>query len=110
MPDMFMYPATLHLRGVPTGELDEYNNEVFADTDVPVKCWYEPAVQSQDVVAKDMQVDAYTVYMPEGTNLKGLDAISIAPGRFVVEGPPAIQPGGFILPGHVRVLAGRVRG
>ena len=105
-----MYSATLHLRGAPTGVLDEYNNEILSDSDVPVKCWYEPAVQSQDIVAKDMQVDAYTVYMPERTVLRGLDSITIPPGTFVVQGPPALQPGGFVLPGHVRVLAGRVSG
>lgn len=111
MPGMFIYPAVLILPEQPSGELDVYNQPIMdPPREVPASCWYEPAVQSEDMASKDMQVDAYIVYLPEGTTVDGSAAIRIPPGEFEVQGPPALQPGGFVLPGHVRVLVERVRG
>jgi len=103
---------TLHLRSQQTGE-DEMGEPIYSDpVDVPgVDAWWEPAGSEEDVAAAEQVLRRYWVYT-EDTRITAADAVTLhGPTDVRCElAPPQWQPGGFLVPGFIRVLVTAVSG
>ena len=103
--------CTLVLAGGPTGEYDRYGEEIISEaTEEEWPCWYEPRTSGEDVRAADQQTDGYWLYLPMDAPLSSADAVRLPMGEYEAVGEPAVQPGGFRVPGFLKTALERVRG
>jgi phage tail protein X len=72
-------------------DLDEYGNEVLeAGTPVDTVCWHHQTGADERTVDANTQTATWTVYLPPGIVVSGLDVVTIAGGDYEVLGPPTI--------------------
>ena len=94
-----------------TGDYDELGLPITIPAEEEaVRGWYEPRSSSEDVAAKDQQIDGYWVYMPRGVELEPQARISIEGNWYEVDGEPGLMPGGFTLGGYVAAAVRRIQG
>ena len=104
--------VTLHLQGQQTGE-DPFGDPIYSPaTDVPnVPAWWEPAGSSEDLASAAQVTRSYWLYT-EDTRITAADAVTLhGPVDVRAElAPPQWQPGGYEVPGFMRVLVTAVNG
>ena len=104
--------VTLHLRAQQTGE-DAMGEPIFdPPQDVPgVDAWWEPAGSEEDTAAAEQVTRKYWLYT-EDTRITHADAVTLhGPTDIRCElAPPQWQPGGYLVPGFMRVLVTDVSG
>lgn len=95
-----------------TDDFDKYGQPITlpARTKPDVPAWFEPRSSSEDVAAKDQQVDGYWLYLPLSEDLTTAERVRVYGGWYEVEGEPGVQPGGFIVEGFVKAALTRWRG
>jgi hypothetical protein len=109
--DLMTETVVLRIKGGPTGEYDDYGNEVTGPPVIETwSAWYEPRSSGEDTVAKDQQVFGYWVYLPLDAPLSGADAVLIEGVPYEVDGEPGRQPGGSLVPGFIKAAVKRVTG
>jgi hypothetical protein len=78
------------IRRTPSGTLDEYNNDVLAETRVTVyNCVFVPAGSFENTVLQDQVSTTDTIFMPAGTVVTALDAIEYDGDVYEINGEPS---------------------
>lgn len=108
---LFTEMVTVRHPGGLTGEYDKYGQPIesppFTET---VSAWYEPRGSSEDVAAKDQQINGYWLYMNRAYDLSSEDQVMIEGNWYEVDGEPGRMPNGFLLGGYSSVALRRVTG
>lgn len=108
---LFTETVTIEHPGGETGEYDDLGlPETTPSYEEVVSAWYEPRSSSEDVAAKDQQVDGYWIYLPLSVTVEPQAKIQVEGDWYEVDGEPGRQPGGFIVEGYVRAALRRIRG
>ena len=119
--DLMTEPVGLKRRGQPTGEYGEYGEPLYGPaTTGLVYGWVEPRASGEDTNAREQQTYGYWVNLPLDTDVSGADALVlfgtpsgtevVGGEEYHVVGEPGRQPGGFLVPGFIRVAVERVTG
>lgn len=87
---MFTVPVTLSTRAV-SGQ-DSFGNDVYAVVQSTVDGVYAPGSSSEQVQGQDVVVTQPTVYLPTGTDVDSVDALTIGGLIYEVDGQPSIWP------------------
>ena len=108
---LFTETITIEHPPVETGEYDDWGDPITTPAhQETVKGWYEPRSSSEDVAAKDQQVDGYWVYLPRGVPLEPQARVLVEGDWYEVDGEPGRMPDAFLLGGYLTVAVRRVRG
>lgn len=90
MPVIFTVPVVLKTR-VKSGE-DNFGNDVFTETDLPTQGVFAPGSSAELVQGQDVVTTQPTVYLPTGTDVSAIDALTVNGLQFEVDGAPMVWP------------------
>lgn len=80
--------VTLHSR-TPSGQKDPYNKVLYTVVDTQVDgCAFDPGGSTESVQGQDLVVSQPTVYLPAGTVVGAVDAVTVRGVKYEVDGSP----------------------
>jgi hypothetical protein len=88
--------AVVLVHRAPSGQVDEYGNDIMSVTRATVpNVVFVPAGSSENVSFADQSTQSETFYMPYGTDVSVLDAIEFNGDTYEVNGSPDIWSSPF---------------
>lgn len=86
----FTVPVVLSSR-VKSGT-DSYGNDVYTPTNSTVDGIFAPGGSVEQLQGQDVVTDQPTVFLPTGTAVAAVDAVTVGGQRFEVDGTPNVWP------------------
>lgn len=100
-------PVTIRQR-IPAG-LDAYGNAVFTDqTTIVTGCAFSPGLSIEATQGRDTITSQPVAYLPAGTAVAGIDALTVRGVRYEVDGTPNVWRSPFT--GVTRGIEVRLKG
>lgn len=90
MPVIFTVPVTLKRRTV-SGQ-DPLGNDVFTTVDVAVAGVFAPRGSIEQLQGQDIITTQPVVYLPTGTDVDAVDAVTVNGSLYEVDGEPNVWP------------------